>query len=496
MKHKKLALLGVAVAVTLMWPGPASGETSLGGYQGFAVADAIHIEVIDPVIPLPSDPQVDVGIGYTKAQVDTGPVTRATASYLWPGDVLGDGFGQLTGGSGQYPIQVDSKYPATTGAPAKNAALISDGNGMWTSTNGDVTKAHTTGLGIAGPNTDLLSNIGKGLGQILGQKSNPPLTPQLPVKVSKTLAGIVTLENVKSESSAVVGAKTFTTSAHAAASNIDLLGGLISIQGFDMTAQSVSDGKKAVNTGHATIGGIGIAKNVISLSDGGLNIAKGHVKLPALPDLLVNSLKQIGISIETTVAKPTVSGASGTFGAQGLVITIDTAPLRSALNAPFGILSQIINMLPSNNLTDQLSSLIHLAPKFVITIGDVKTSASASPQYVGPPIPPGNTGGTPGGPVAGGGSTGNSGGGVIGGGSIPPSTTPGTPNQPGTQPSVTPAAYNFPGLGSIPRMVIIGALLLAAVGAWLFRAMGGFLFGVGRTCAYGLSTGVPDLRKG
>ena len=496
MKHKMLALVGVAAVATLLWPGPAaSGATSLGGYQGVALADAVHIEIIDPVIPLPSDPQVDVGVGYTKAQVDTGPVSRATASYLWPGDVLGDGFGQLVGGDAQYPIQVNSKYPATAAAPAKSAALVTDGNGMWTSTNGNVTKAHTTGLGIAGPDTNLLSNIGKGLGQILGQKPNPPLTPQAPVQVSKALAGIATVENVKSESSAVVGPKSFTTSAHTTASNIDLLGGLISIKGFDMTAQTVSDGKKAVNTGHATIGGIGIAKNVISLEDGGINIAKAHIKLPALPDLLVNSLKEIGIEIKTTVTSPTVTGATGSFSAQGLVITIDTHPLRAALNAPFGILSQILNQLPSNPLTDQLSSLVHLAPKFVITIGDVSTSASASPAYVGPPVT-GPTGSTPGGgPVTNPGTTGNTGGGVIPPGSVP-SGNPGTPTQPGTQPGTVPTAYNFPGLGSIPRIVILAALLLAAVGAWLFRVLGGVLFGAGRTCAYGLSTGVPDLRKG
>jgi hypothetical protein len=491
-----LALVGVAAMATLLWPGPAaSGDTSLGGYQGSAVADAIRIEVIDPVIPLPSDPQVDVGIGYTKAQVDTGPVTRGTASYLWPGDVLGDGFGQLVGGDVQYPIQVNSKYPATEAAPAKSRAQLTDGNGMYTSTNGTTTKASVTGLGIAGPNTDLLHNIGAGLGKLFGNKKDASVSVPVPVQVSKTLAGLVTLQNVKSQSTAVVGAKTFTTSAHATASDISILGGLLSIKGFDMSAQSVSDGKKAVNTGHAEIGGIGIAKNLITLGDGSINLGSAHVKLPALPDVLVNSLKQIGISIESMKTTHTVTGASGTFASQGLVITVDTKPLRSALDAPFGILGQIVNLLPSNPLTDQLSSLLHLAPKFVITIGDVNTSATASPQYVGPPIPPGNTGGTPGGPVTNPGSTGNTGGGVIGPGSVP-SGSPSTPTQPGTQPGTVPTAYQFPGLGSIPRIVILAALLLAAFGAWLFRVLGGVLFGAGRTCAYGLSTGVPDLRKG
>jgi hypothetical protein len=501
-KHKKLVvLLGVAATATLMWPGPASGETSLGGYQGVARSDPIHIEIIDPVIPLPSDPQVDVGVGYTKAQVDTGPVSRATASYLWPGDVLGDGFGQLTGAPGEvFPIQVDSRYPATEAAPAKNEAQITDGNGMYTSSNDTVTKAHVQGLGIAGANTNLLSNIGKGLGKLFGNKKDASVSVPVPVQVSKTLAGIVTLENVVSDSSATLAKNTFTTAAHATASNIDILGGLISIKGFDMSAQTVSDGKKAVNTGHAEIGGIGIAKNLITLGDGSLNLGSAHVKLPALPDVLVNSLKQIGISIDTMQTTRDVSGASGSFAAQGLTITIDTKPLRSALDAPFGILGQIVNLLPSNPLTDQLSSLLHLAPKFVITIGDVETSATAAPAYTGGALPPPSN---PGGNVvppanAGGGLPGgNTGGGTIGGGSIPPSGNQSTTPQQTQNPGPTqPAAAVLPALGSIPRMVIIGALLLAAAAAWLFRALGGSLFGAGRSCAYGLSTGVPDLRKG
>jgi hypothetical protein len=206
-----------------------------------------------------------------------------------------------------------------------------------------------------------------------------------------------------------------------------------------------------------------------------------------------------------------VDGASGTFRAQGLVLTVDTKPLRSALNAPFGLLRQIVSKLPSQ-LSDQLGPLLNLAPKFVVTIGDVRTSASASEGFdggglpSGPTTPPagGTTPSTPadtgGGAVGGGG---NSGGGDLGasgpiGGNdaaAPPAGDGNTPNviPPSTQ---TPAAFSLPGLGDVPRAMILGGVVVAAALGWLLRTAGGFLLGGARTCRYGLASGVPDLRKG
>jgi hypothetical protein len=501
-RKRSVALLAGACVAVLMWPAEASGDTSLGGYNGVAQAEPIHIEIYDPVIPLPSDPQVDVGIAYTKASTDTGPVSRATASYLWPGDVLGDGFSQLVGGDVSYPVQVNSKYPPSQDAPAQKTAQLTDGNGMTTSSNDTTTRATVTGLGIAGPDTNLLSNIGKGLPELLGGKQSAKPTPDIPIPVSKALASIATIENVKSQSTTSLTGKTFTSSAHAVASNIELLSGLISVQGVDMSAQTVSDGKKATNTGHATVGGISIAKQTISLDDKGLNIAGTTVKLPALPAVLADALDAIGISVKSVQTTHHVDGASGDFTAKGLIITVNTKPLKSALSAPFGVLADIVKMLPSQ-LSDQLGPLLNIAPKIVITIGDVRTSASAAEAYVGGPITtPG--GGTTGGGSGAGGGTGSLGGGTgtgggtggLGGGTGGTTPTTGTG---AVGPSTTPVqatGYELPGLGAIPRMLILGALVLAAAIGWVLRAAGGFILGGARNCAFGLSTGVPDLRKG
>jgi hypothetical protein len=57
------------------------------------------------------------------------------------------------------------------------------------------------------------------------------------------------------------------------------------------------------------------------------------------------------------------------------------------------------------------------------------------------------------------------------------------------------AVPGLPPLGSVPGMLTLLGVLLAAGAGWYLRRAGGLLFGVGSTCTHGLKAGVPDLRK-
>ena len=495
-QHKWLAVGSVVAIATLLWPGPAaSADTSLGGYQGSATATVLHVEIYEPTIPIPATPQLDGSIAYSRSTVESGPTTRALASYLWPGSVLGDGFDQLIQQPGKkYPIQVNSRYPATSDAPAKNTAQFTDGNGMTTSSDGMNTEADVTMLGLAGENTSLTGGLGTGLGQLAG-KSTSPTAPDVPLPVSQVLAALMTSKNITSSGTVTVGDKTVTSEAHAAAANIGLLGGLITIAGVDVKSQVASNGTKATVSGGSTIGGVKVLGTPIAIDDQGVNLG-----LPALSKTVSGLLKTLGISLATLPVTKTVNGASGEMGSQVLQITLDTHPLKAILD---NILNPLVALFPQSART-QLAPLLQLGPKIVLTVGDASASAGASPAYnpgaftgggggttgggggavAGSSA--GNTGGT-GGDTSAGSGTGDAGGiGNTGGATTPVATTP----------YVQSAAMTLPALGAVPRILILGALAFAALLGWLMRRGGALLLGGGRSCGYGLVTGVPDLRKG
>lgn len=514
-----VALLGTAAVVTLMWPGPSSADdsgsqTTLSGFDASLTASPIRIQIFDQGIPGPPDankPQLDMGIAYSHSEGSAGRMA-STASYFWPGDLIGNGLGQLVPNA-SYTVRADSSYPATESTPATNKVQITDGNGMQTSADSGSTSATTTGLGIEG--TNVLSGLFEGIGKLFGQK--PPTNAPKPLEVPNPLAGLVSFKNGTSDTNITVGKDSVTATAHAAMSSLDLLGGLISLNGFDVKSTTVSDGKKSTVDGVATIGGMTVLGQTFALDTKGVDMAGNATPLPQLPDLLSGlGLKMTWLHSDKKVTHD-ASSAGGTFDGYGMELTVDMTKLWNMfhvgqLMAP---ISDLLSKIPQ--LGSILGALVTYAPKIVIDIGSVQSSLTASPAYNftgggstggGGGAPATNGGGAGGGTGVGGVSTGFGGGttglgsgdlgtglGNTGGGGAVPNTNPGTNMTPslGTPQS---AGFDFPALGKVPRMMILGALVLAAGLGWLLRAAALTLFGAGGNCDFGLAKGVPDLRKG
>ncbi len=530
---------GVIVAsATLLWPGPAGATSKLGGYTASVDASVVHIELYEPVIPVPASPQGELSIGYAQATAQSG-TTRALASYLWPGSVVGDGFDQITNQPGStYPVQVNSRYPATQQAPKSNHAQLTKGNGMQTYADPDQARATTSGLGIHAPDTNPLDGAGSGLGQLVsnepapGGGSNPlplpsslpvpttapsglpkaPKPPKSPVPVPAPLAALATVHGMTSTANIDARGSRVISSALATAKEVDLLAGMITLKDVTVDTRIISNGKHATNVGGVTIAAMSIAGHPIALGKHGLEITGQKAPAPDVPAQLTSGLKQLGISFSISPAKQSTKGPSGTFTGQGMTVTVDTAVLRKKLDSPVNTLAK---SLPSD-LSTQLAPLFALRPKLVFKIGETRNSATSAPPFVIPPItppvthhgggavPPPATGG-------GGGSTGGLGGVTGTGSSTTGGTTTGTTTT-GTGGTATggtsgggggtvtptaqqPAALSLPALGTMPRLFILGGLVLAAGLGWALQTAGGSLLGGTSSCAYGLRKGVPNLRK-
>lgn len=454
--RRVVAAVLVATSLTALAPS-ARAEPGLGAYSALAEAAIVRIGLYEQAIPIPAEPQVDIGIGFARANTANGPSSRGLASYLWPGDAVGDGLGVLMGNESlAYPVKTSASYPATETSPAQSSVRINDGSGMSSTADDRTTRATVVGLGV-----------GNGTGS--------------PGELPDPVAAAATIENLKSQSTVVLEEDGITATARSVASGISVLGGLITLDGLDMRSETRSDGVTGTVRGISNITGLRVLGQAVDLGDP-VNLAGQQAAPPKLPQ----ALAELGIKVEYLENQRTTDGAAGALQAQGLTITLDVAPLRDLLQ--LGGLSDVVS--PALVNVDQagpvLLGLLKLGSKIVITLGDVRTRASAAPAYVAPDV-------AVTGPVE---------------GSVVPDSPVGSGNPflpdaadvplapPLAPPAVTvaPASVDLPGLGQVPRWFLLAGLALVALAGWGIRGFGTWVFG-GGTCLHGNSLGVPDLRK-
>lgn len=479
----------MAIVSAPLIPAHAQASTRLIGYGATAQAAGIRIEVFDPTLPIPANPEGDVGVGFTRSSILTGPTARALATYLWPGDAVGDGLPSLTGTSLDYPVKINSRYPATSTAPRHNAAQLTDGNGATTFASGAKVRSNVNAVDVDG--TDLLGSPGEGLCQLFGQScaTHPTKGIALPAAV----AGAATMTAVHSHSVVNVGSDSVEATAQTSAAGIRLIGGLITIGGIDVTSSSTSDGHQSVNGGSIEISDLKIAGQRITLAKK-LTIGGHATTLPTLPE----PLAPVGVTVSYAQQQNQAGKSDGSLDAQGLVITINTHPLLDSLHLSTvtGPLGNVLDQIPT--IGSQVSALLGLAPKIEIVVGDTVVSSNASPPYSSGTSPSGGVSPSP--PTSTGGDT------------APGTTSPtvGSPVVPGAPITTTgptggsvpdlaptrPAALSLPGLNKVPAAVLLVGLAAVLALGWLLRFIALPLFGAAGSCSYGLRNAIPDLREG
>lgn len=513
------AVAGVAAAV-LPWGTSASADEE-PGYSGFvstATATAVQIDIYEPTIPIPSSPQMEIHFAYSKAQGDSGS-TKGRASWMWPGDPVGEGLKVIVEqaglppalGQAGYPMQVNSAFPA---GPEHDTDEPTPGAIMRTSSSDGKATAET---GFSGDGQEQDPDEGTGadtsgvtalqqFGQIItGQQVTaeddsaddtadaPPPVPAVP----DPLSVLVDFAGYESASKLVNGGDAVTATSRAAVGDLRLLGGLITMSGVDARSVATSDGAKGNGSGVASYGTMTIAGSKFRFGPDGFEAAGAPAPIPGLPDNPVKALETLGIKV--TFPKPTyeVDGDKATSTVAALELQFDTGPLTKLLHtsALNDVLGPIAQKFPDSAgpLKSLLTSLGNLAPRFVVTLANARTSVDT---VQGIDIP---TGGTPTPPTTGGGSstgsTGGSGGAPAPATDVPPAVSPPT-SAPATEtPDLVSSSPGLPKLFSFPGMLMVGGIAGAAFVGSYVRKLGLLALGSGAACPHGLESGLPDLRK-
>ena len=452
-------------AAAALSAGPAGADSTLGGFTVAGLAEAVTAQYEQPNFPLPATPSLEFDEGYASTTDNFGPSGTATASSLYPGQVVanaGPELALLVPGAPLppapvWPVQATSEYPqapnsGSTDQPGVNMDATSTTNGNTaTATLGD--DAATAGSNGADP------------------------TQQAPSGSGNPLAGsslIIGIGNMSATSSSSAPAASANSQASATDAGISILGGFITIGSVTSTATATSDGTTGKVTGTTQVQNMDIAGEQVSVGANGITAPGETTTSTTLPISTVNAdLSQLGISISLTNPTDTINGPSAARTLDGLKISIDLKTLDSPLNMVAGLLpasltSQLPVALPNDQqLTLDLATLqvsSTASPSFAAgNSGNSGSAASGSngstPSAVSSSDSTGNSGGTPGFT----GTTGTGGafsGGTSGSTPTGSTSTSGNPTSTASTPTSSVIAPAFKGVGAV--LVLLG--LLAAAG--------------------------------
>lgn len=347
------------------------------GYKAEAFAAPVTVQLFEQLVPIPVDPgkaHIEVGVNHSNATLNTGPVGLGIASTTWPGDGIANGLGQLAcDESLLWPIMARASYP---GEPFEAEAQP----GMSATATGLRSTAQSTGGGELLPG---VLNAEGARGFSLGE-------------VTEDGVSVATAEAVPGR--------------------IEMLDGLLVIDGFRTTLEARSDGVAGVVSGTQEAGTITIAGTRYVVDADGIRAEESEEGNP-LQELLTDGLplnlgsnidfqEFLGIKVETVPDTTAIDGVQAERTIGGVAITIDTGPLKDVLNLVLrdaqDVLADIIDQLPDEEtqpcqgpiqgpkgalqfglaLTDFRSTF-----RIIIGRAGVKVSAVKAPEINLPPLP-------------------------------------------------------------------------------------------------------------
>lgn len=488
------------------------------GYSATAWSTPVHVEIYEPSLPIPATPQLEFMMAYSKAQTDGG-TSAARASWFWPGDPVGEGlktFAEQLGlpaqlFAGGYPVQVNAVSPSDEESvkdepfPGMVMRAEASGDRVVGSTgftpDGDVGEADDQGAKEAQKGSgNLFEALLGGLGSLAGSGGGAKAAPSVPGMPSG-LGALVDFDGYVSTSSAKVAQGAITVSSRSTLGEVSLLGGLVKLHGIKAVATARSDGAEPAVKSRTTWGGMSVLGQEFTIGPEGVEMAGEKQGIPGLSNNPAKALEQLGVSITVPEQVRDVEGRKAVVESRGLQIEIKTDLLKPVLSAlPLGQLAELVPD-QAGPLKSVLGGLSGMAPRVVITLGEARSVLETVPPMdpIDEPTPDETPTETPEEPATDDVPTGDD---------TPVAEAPSDPGAPDSAapeseettavadlPPSQNVAAGLPKLFSIPGIITLGALALAAVvGSW-FRRIGAMALGAGGACAHGLDSGLPDLRK-
>jgi hypothetical protein len=498
------------------------------GYSSKLVATPMQVEVFEPTIPLPATPQGEADFGYSRVVADSSS-GRSRSSYLWPGAAVGEGaktieeavlgpamvpaeIANAVYDSG-YPIQVNATHP---GGPEYEAdesfpGMVQRAGATPEKTyaqNGYSSTCDTSGGGgdggdggDGGPDLPIDLPFLRASTSSTAASSSAAEEPECPIPAEPSaLFGFGGYSSATKNEVLEDGSVKVTT--RSAASDITLVAGVVSFSGVKSTIVATSSGKAPEASGKADYGTMTIGGQEFAIGPNGVEGGGQGQEIPGLPDDPNAALAALGITVEVPKPKFTVEGKAFTGVIEGLLITINSKTLTDALRTlP---LADLVATIPDTNseldqIKSALQAAVFLSPKFVFHLGSAQAELTIADPIVIPPLPevpptdpePETPPTTPGGGGTGA-VTPPSG---VGGTDIPVDTSA-PPAAAPTTAEITPASSpGLPPLNTIPGMLMVGSILGAVLAGSYVRRLGAAALGLGGSCADGLDSGLPDLRK-
>ena len=525
LRGRVVVAAGLAGTALLPGAGAATAEPAFAGFTTEATATPVKVAVFEPVLPIPSEPQAELNLAYTTVQSATGPSATGRASWLWPGDAVGEGcktfleafhLGETGLCDDGYPVMVNSQTP---GGPEHDADEPMPGAVMRTSADAERAVAKVGwspdgkveqrepeedggdgGEGGEEPENPLpvpgdLSELGAA---ITGKQREPEPEPN--GFVPEELAVVVDAGGMTSISEVRTGGDTISAVGTSRLKDVALFSGVIGIDAVKVVTTTTSNGRKATTDVVTRVSGLTLAGTPIVLDRRGVRLADQEAPLEGLPADPDEALSQLGIRLVLPQAERSAKGEEAAAAAEGLRVVVDLAVLRKQLDT--GPLEEVVTSITkefpedADQLKSAVGALFQVAPKLVLTLGNAASSTTTIQGIDFPvievPDEPLDMGAS--GPA---GSSGSVSGGGVGSAAVPPSGAPGALGGEAvtTDVATEPMAAGLPPLASIPGALLVGGIVLASGVGWWLQRLGGFVLGGAGACAHGLESGVPDLRK-